>query len=48
MSIPFKSDIELNKIVSNDLDLEINSLKLNGSTGTEGQVLTSTGGGAPI
>ena len=48
MSIPFKSDIELNKIVSNDLDLEINGLKLNGSTGTEGQVLTSTGSGAPI
>lgn len=48
MSIPFKSDIELNKIVSNDLDLEINGLKLNGSTGTEGQVLTSTGSGAPV
>ena len=48
MSIPFKSDIELNKIVSNDLDLEVNGLKLNGSTGTEGQVLTSTGSGAPV
>ena len=48
MSIPFKSDIELNKIVSNDLDLEVNGLRLNGSTGTEGQVLTSTGSGAPI